>query len=215
MLKRGDMEDKGLDMHGLHHEQWNRDRVPGFERLQWKRDVYVASDRRSCPCSDRRSGDEAAETAAETSGDTLHVGYQHDVQEFQQAMQRKRDGRPFLCKAGRVSFYGPKEAPICCERCVSAARSLSGWLFEGCKTVDETPGAYDDTTPPPITQQGATRDTTPRPCLCPSVDCTRCVSRCVSAISLGDGARVQDEYEKHGRVTNMQKKLTEVSYIVI
>ena len=170
MLKRGDMEDKGLDMHGLHHEQWNRDRVPGFERLQWKRDVYVASDRRSCPCSDRRSGDEAAETAAETSGDTLHVGYQHDVQEFQQAMQRKRDGRPFLCKAGRVSFYGPKEGPICCERCVSAARSLPGWLFGGCKTVDETPGAYDDTTPPPIMRQDTTRDTIPRPCLCPSGD---------------------------------------------
>jgi hypothetical protein len=101
------MEDKGLDMHGLHHEQWNRDRVPGFERLQWKRDVYVASDRRSCPCSDRRSGDEAAETAAKTSGDTLHVGYQQEVQEFQQAMQRKRDGRPFLCKAGTAPMSVP------------------------------------------------------------------------------------------------------------
>ena len=107
MLKRGDMEDKGLDMHGLHHEQWNRDRVPGFERLQWKRDVYVASDRRSCPCSDRRSGDEAAETAAKTSGDTLHAGYQQEVQEFQQAMQRKRDGRPFLCKAGTAPMSVP------------------------------------------------------------------------------------------------------------
>jgi hypothetical protein len=151
-------------MHGRHHEQWKRERVPGFQRLQWERDVPVTLDRRSCPCCIDPTRHK------ERASDTLHVGYQQEVQEFQQALERKRDGRPFLCKACRVSFYGPKEGPICCERCVSAARLLPGWLFGGCKTVDETPDAYDDTTPPPITRQETTRDTTPRPWLCPSVD---------------------------------------------
>jgi hypothetical protein len=74
--------------------------------------------------------------------------------------------------AGKVSFWGPKEEPVCCERCVSAARSLPGWLFGGCKTADDTacktaddtPGAYEDTTPPPV------RFTIPRPSPFPSGD---------------------------------------------
>ena len=159
-------------MHGLHREQWERERVPGFERLQWKRDAPVALDRRSCPCCVDPTKHQGRDKGRDKgrARDTLHVGYQQEVQEFQEALQRKRDGRPFLCEACRVSLYGPKEGPICCERCVSAARSLPGWLFGGCITVDETRGAYDDTTPPPITRQETTRDTTPRPCLCPSSD---------------------------------------------
>ena len=132
-------------MHGIPHEQWKRELV--LQRLELQQELHEELE--------------------------FQLELQQERYDIEAALRRKRDERPMT--AGKVSFWGPKEEPVCCERCVSAARSLPGWLFGGCNTVDGKPGAYDDTTPPPtpppVMQHGSgARYTTPRPCVCPSGD---------------------------------------------
>ena len=150
------MEDEGLDMHGILHEQWKRDRVvERLKLLQERHDITIPY----------RLGTDCYRTYEVTSAAMVQERVPVEV-----VLRRKGDGR--LTTAGKVSFWGPKEEPVCCKRCVSAARSLPCWLFGGCKTVDDTacktaddtPGTYDDTTPPPV------RYATPHPSPFPSGD---------------------------------------------
>jgi hypothetical protein len=118
------------------------------------------------------SGSRTANRPANSTGEVqqeLWLELQQDHHDFKVALRQKTDGRPTKAgiaststehtawvtshsrRRGKVSFSDPKEEPVCCdpcERCVSAAWSLPGWLFGGCKIADGTPGDYDDTTPP-------------------------------------------------------------------